>query len=90
MPVRRKRLSKPRGAGAPAHTYRSEPKDLPLDSHTLPPSQNETIVISIRKPVPWPHAARAVERAQERDVIVDRHFDLTFQVGRVGWLVCCC
>lgn len=76
--------------GGAAHTYRSEPERSTLDGHTLPPSRNETIMTTTKEPVLGPHAARVVERAGERDTIAERHFDLTFQIGWVGMLACCC
>lgn len=45
------------------------------------------VTTTTRKPVLGPHAARVVERARERDAIMESHFNLTFHVGRVGWLV---
>lgn len=44
-------------------------------------------VTTTRKPALGPHATRVVEQAWERDVIAEHHFDLTFQVGWIGWHV---
>lgn len=40
-----------------------------------------------RKPVLRPHPARVIERAGERDVVAESHFNLTFHVGWVGMLL---
>ena len=45
-----------------------------LDSHTLPLSQDETIATTTRDPTLGARAARVVERARERDMVAETHF----------------
>jgi len=65
-------LRKRRRAGAPAHTYRSELKGLPLDSHTLPLGRNETV-----RPRPRTWSRTPQDRPLNRETLNDRLAPLT-------------
>lgn len=82
MPVLRNRLSKPRGASAPAHTYRSEPKG-PLHREF---AEAGTGVTTTREPVLGAHAARVVEQGGERDAVAESHFRSNLS-SWMGWYV---